>query len=254
MPCITLKQADDRLATLKASGAINYLNKVNSANEIIENALKNATNPRIAFSGGKDSLVVLDLVRQIRPDVQAVYCNTGIEYPETVHYVRSIENVMELHPITSYKYFLDCKENGLPGSKATGKVHGNKCCLELKEKPATKFYKDNNIDLVFTGLTSDESRNRMMFFKRMGPYYLYKKDKYWKAHPIHDWSEADVWEYIKRNKLDYNPIYDIPGIKRCGCRFCTAYLTWKDVTAAYDPHDTEKLIQYTGQSSLNAYT
>lgn len=253
MPCITLSEADDRLSKLKSAGIINYLKKVESANEIIKNALNNSQNPIIAFSGGKDSLVVLDLVRKQNPEITAVYCNTGIEYPETVKYVRTIENVVELHPITSYKYFIDCKENGLPGYKATGKVRGNKCCLELKEKPATKYYKENNVDLVFTGLTSDESRNRMMFFKRMGPHYLYKRGNYYKAHPIHNWSETDVWEYINRNKLSYNPVYDIPGIKRCGCRFCTAYITWKDVTAAYNPHDTEILMGFTGQASLRGY-
>jgi len=55
-------------------------------------------NVYVSFSGGKDSTVLLDLVRRIYPDVPAVFVDTGLEYPEIRDFVKSKENVEWLHP------------------------------------------------------------------------------------------------------------------------------------------------------------
>jgi 3'-phosphoadenosine 5'-phosphosulfate sulfotransferase (PAPS reductase)/FAD synthetase len=52
----------------------------------------------VSFSGGKDSTVLLDLVRRAYPDVPAVFVDTGLEYPEIREFVRTKENVVWLHP------------------------------------------------------------------------------------------------------------------------------------------------------------
>ena len=52
----------------------------------------------VAFSGGKDSLVLLDLARRAFPDIPAVYVDTGLEYPEIRNFVKTIPNVTWLHP------------------------------------------------------------------------------------------------------------------------------------------------------------
>lgn len=46
----------------------------------------------VGFSGGKDSTVLLDLCRIIKPDIKAVFCNTGNEYPDIVKFVRELKN------------------------------------------------------------------------------------------------------------------------------------------------------------------
>ena len=52
----------------------------------------------VSFSGGKDSTVLLDLARRIYPDIEAVFVDTGLEYPEIRDFVKSKENVRWLHP------------------------------------------------------------------------------------------------------------------------------------------------------------
>ena len=52
----------------------------------------------ISFSGGKDSTVLIDLVRRINPDITAVFVDTGLEYPEIKNFVRCFENVQWLRP------------------------------------------------------------------------------------------------------------------------------------------------------------
>ena len=71
----------------------------------------------VSFSGGKDSTVLLHLVRQIYPDVRAVFSNTGLEYPEIQRFVKSFDNVDIVTPsmrfdqvISHYGYPLISKE------------------------------------------------------------------------------------------------------------------------------------------------
>lgn len=52
----------------------------------------------VSFSGGKDSTVLLHIVRQMYPDVEAVFVNTGLEYPEIQSFVKSFDNVTILRP------------------------------------------------------------------------------------------------------------------------------------------------------------
>ena len=213
--------------------------------DIIKKALSKSKNPTIAFSGGKDSTVVLDLVRKIDPTVKAVFCNTGVEFPETLEYVRTIDNLIELHPDRT---FFDCvEEYGFPdlkGSNSSNRV--NHCCYYLKDKPMKQLIKQEDVDLIFTGLTMDESRQRMMFLKHYGNYMYVKSWKVWKCHPISIWSVEQVWDYIKSNNLSYNSVYD-KGQLRCGCRVCTAFCSWKTAMAKDNP----KLLAWVLQKRFN---
>ena len=47
----------------------------------------------VSFSGGVDSTVLLDLVRSVNPDIKAVFVNTGLEYPQIVKFVKTINTV-----------------------------------------------------------------------------------------------------------------------------------------------------------------
>jgi 3'-phosphoadenosine 5'-phosphosulfate sulfotransferase (PAPS reductase)/FAD synthetase len=64
-------------------------------------------NTCISFSGGKDSTVLLHLVRSLYPDTKAVFVNTGLEWPEVVQFVRETENVEIIRPEMTFKQVLD---------------------------------------------------------------------------------------------------------------------------------------------------
>lgn len=52
----------------------------------------------VSFSGGKDSVVLLHLVRRLYPDVLGVYIDTGLEYPELRKFVKKFDNIQWLQP------------------------------------------------------------------------------------------------------------------------------------------------------------
>jgi len=66
----------------------------------------------VAFSGGKDSTVLLDIVRRMYPDVLAVFCDTRLEYPELRKFVKTIPNVKWLYPEKTFAEVI--KEKGYP--------------------------------------------------------------------------------------------------------------------------------------------
>lgn len=71
----------------------------------------------VSFSGGKDSTVLLNIAREIYPDIEAVFVDTGLEYPEIRQFVKSFDNVTILRPkmrfdevIKKYGYPIISKE------------------------------------------------------------------------------------------------------------------------------------------------
>jgi 3'-phosphoadenosine 5'-phosphosulfate sulfotransferase (PAPS reductase)/FAD synthetase len=61
----------------------------------------------ISFSGGKDSTVLLDIVRKIYPEVEAVFIDTGLEYPEIRDFVKTFDNVTWLKPEMNFKQVIE---------------------------------------------------------------------------------------------------------------------------------------------------
>ena len=74
---------------------------------IMEWYYRNDGNVYVSFSGGKDSTVLLDLVRRIFPDVPAVFVDTGLEYPELREFVKTIPNVTWLRPEMNFRKVID---------------------------------------------------------------------------------------------------------------------------------------------------
>lgn len=70
----------------------------------------NHTNGRVyvGFSGGKDSTVLLHLIRRVfDKNALAVFCNTGNEFPDIIHFVRSMPNVEMIHPKFTVKQIIE---------------------------------------------------------------------------------------------------------------------------------------------------
>ena len=77
----------------------------------------------VSFSGGKDSTVLLDIARKCFPDIPAVFCDTGLEYPEIREFVKTVENVTWIKPEKNFKRVI--LDHGYPvvSKEISRKVH-----------------------------------------------------------------------------------------------------------------------------------
>lgn len=156
----------------------------------------------VAYSGGKDSTVLLDLVRRSGVKYDAHYNLTTVDPPELVNFIRTQEGVEIDYPKTSM--WQEIINNGTPPTRLM-----RFCCRSLKERGGAGR-------VVLTGIRWAESPRRA---KRMMTETCYQDGTKTYVHPIIDWSDGDVWGYIHKHNLPYCSLYD-EGFKRLGCLLC----------------------------------
>lgn len=196
----------------------------------------------ISFSGGKDSTVLLHLVRSLYPNIEAVYVDTGLEYPELKDFVKSKRNITILRPrmsfkqvIETYGYPMVSKEQAnylddirtstekmklrrLNGDakgrfKLSKKWHylinapfkvSHRCCNVMKKEPIKNFEKRTG-KVPFIGTMASESILRQQSYLKNGCNAFNSKRPL--STPIGFWTEQDVLAYIKLHNLEIASVY-----------------------------------------------
>lgn len=188
-----------------------------------------ALNPRgymVAFSGGKDSVVMLDIVRRANVKHFVVHSVTGIDSPETMRFMR------DNYPEIEYTHSKDncirlIEKSGLPT------MLKRFCCEKVKENIGAGC-------AVLVGVRAAESKKRAqgsqveVYSRRRENIEKGRKrtldEIYQNEHqcikgqdrlmikPIFNWTDAEVWEYTAKRGLPINPQYSDVG--RVGCMFC----------------------------------
>lgn len=93
---------------------------------IIEWYSKNNGKVYVSFSGGKDSTVLLNIVRQLYPDVPAVFIDTGLEYPELREFVKTIPNVIWLKPKMNFRKVIETYGYPLISKEVAQKIYDSR--------------------------------------------------------------------------------------------------------------------------------
>ena len=198
----------------------------------------------VSFSGGKDSTVLLDIVRKMYPDVEAVFSDTGLEFPEIRAFVKSKENVTIIKPDKTFKQVIT--EKGYPIiSKSVSNcvrlarknIEDGKETIRVRQirglEKGSKFNKGKWEFLLEAPFKiSDECCNEL----KKKPFKKWEKEnkkypmmatmaseggvrkegylktgcnsfKNGKSQPMGFWTEQDVLEYIVINNLEIASVY-----------------------------------------------
>jgi phosphoadenosine phosphosulfate reductase len=157
----------------------------------------------VGDSGGKDSEVVLDLMRRSGCRYESHHNLTCADAPETIHHIR------EHHPETTIhrpdrSLWEVIRSKGIPPRR-----NARYCCETQKELGG----RDR---VVVLGVRWGESnrRSRRSLFESCR-----KHGDRWFLNPIIEWTTGDVWTYIRQRGLPYNRLYD-EGFHRVGCVLC----------------------------------
>ena len=168
-----------------------YCQRVARSQRLIAEALERLGNPYIAFSTGKDSTVVLHLVRGIRPDTIAIYGDDEWLLPESESLLSETPNVRRIKMRVQHAdWFIAW--------------NGEDCA-----EPSPTWAADMGFDGVFLGLRTEENVRRKLLIRQRGATFYVERRKMWLCNPIAAWTTQDVWTYILSNEISYNRAYDV---------------------------------------------
>jgi len=180
---------------------------------LLEWAVKTFPNLTLACSFGAEDVVLVDMLHKISPETDVFYLDTDLHFRETYE-TRDRLEARYGKTFIQIKPKLTLEEQAQQHGEELWKRDPNACCNIRKVQPLTEVL--GRYDAWITGIRRDQAPTRANA----------KKVEYdvkfglVKFNPLANWTSDDVWAYIRRENLDYNPLHDqsYPSI---GCEPCT---------------------------------
>ncbi len=161
--------------------------------------------PRLALacSFQKEETVLVHMLMRLKPDARVFVIDTGVLFPETYATWRDLER--------RYGLKVEIYDARSPDGQSWT---AERCCGAQKVAALERAL--SGLDAWITGLRREQSPTRAAAPK------LEWDDRrgVWKANPLADWSDRDVWSYISEHELPYNPLHD-RAYDSIGCAPCT---------------------------------
>ncbi len=189
---------------------------MSDARAVIEEQLASAAAPCVTSSFQAECVVLVHMVRELRPDIPVLFLDTVHHFAETYRYTESLARAWGLNLVTLRA---DAPSPGL-WQQST-----HDCCARHKVGPL--FSALAGYDVWFTALRREQSPTRANLGE-VEPFTLADGTLLRKVSPLASWTARDVWAYAKAHAIPLLPLYD-EGYTSIGCEPCT--------TRPLDPND-----------------
>ena len=182
-------------------------------------AESNFPDGKIALSSsfGAEDQVLTDMLSKNARNIRIFTLDTGRLFEETYDVIQKTKEKYSLNIETAFpdpNDIQDLVEKDWPNLFYNSIENRKKCCFVRKVKPLQNILK--TVDVWITGLRSEQNptRSKLQFIEWDKQFGIYK------VNPLANWTNKDVWDYIKENTVPYNSLHDkdFPSI---GCAPCT---------------------------------
>ena len=191
-----------------------------TALERIEFAAENLpSNYSIASSFGAQSAVSLHMITQVMPKIPVILIDTGYLFPETYQFVDQLAEALDLDVHVYQSTMSPAWQEARYGKlweKDTRAL--NEYNQRNKVEPMDRALNELEVGTWFAGLRREQSKSRHEL-----PIVQTFKDRV-KVHPVIDWSNRDIHQYLQKHRLPYNPLWE-KGYVSIGDKHSTKPLT-----------------------------
>jgi phosphoadenosine phosphosulfate reductase len=157
----------------------------------------------VTSSFGAQSAAMLHLMTQARPDIPVIFIDTGYLFPETYRFVDELTDRLRLNLIVFRAEVSPAWQEARYGKRWEQGLEGiNAYDEENKVAPMQRALAELDVGTWFAGVrrTQSETRAQTPFIAQSGGR--------WKVHPIADWTDRDIYQYLKRHDLPYHPLWE----------------------------------------------
>lgn len=173
----------------------------------------------VACSFQKEASVIMDMLLRIEPSTRFFTLDTGVLFEDTYATWRRLERHFGVE-IDVFQGMSLPRQADLHGDELW-RTDPDRCCEIRKTSPLREAL--SGVDAWVSGLRRDQSPARRSTTKLRWD----TAHGLWKANPLADWSEEDVWAYIDRHSIPYHPLHD-RGFASVGCTHCTSPAQGRD--------------------------
>lgn len=176
-----------------------------SAEERVEWALHNLPNQHVLTSSfGAQAAVSLHLVTSQRPDITVIFVDTGYLFPETYQFVDELTERLNLNLQVFHSKTSPAWQEARYGQRWTQGVEGIAAYnRDNKVEPMERALRELNVSTWFAGLRRNQSQSRAEV-----PFLSWSLGDRWKVHAIADWTDRDIYNYLKKYDLPYHPLWE----------------------------------------------
>ena len=206
-----------------------YADKLPATEQLLASIARDFSPAVFANSLGAEDMVLTDLIAKLGLGIEIFSLDTGRLPAETYTLLQQVGERYPSHPVTVYfpqtvateQYVREHGINGFYQSVEQRKA----CCAVRKIEPLKRALAGRQAWI--TGLRRQQSLTRVDLADRE----FDADNGLWKFNPLIEWTEAEVWEYLRANDVPYNALHDqhYPSI---GCAPCTRAISMgEDVRA-----------------------